>query len=235
LKNELKAGLQQNGTGREPVLGPVAQLDFEVEGAAPVAHAAMPMLGFQLRIASRGGHEIRSVVLDVQIQIAARRRAYSEREEAQLADLFGEPQRWSSTLRTLPWLRTTQAVPGFDRETVVELRVPCTYDFEVTGAKYLQALGDGEVPLELMFGGTVFYSAEDGRLQTAHIGWDREADFRLPVTVWRETMDRYFPNSAWLRVSRDTFDRLYAYRGRNAITSWDQTLESLLPPEAEDA
>ena len=44
------------------------------------------------------------------------------------------------------------------------------------------------------------------------IGWDREAEYRLPVRVWRETMDHYFPGSAWLRLERDTFDRLYAYR-----------------------
>jgi hypothetical protein len=84
------------------------------------------------------------------------------------------------------------------------------------------------VPLELLFSGTVFYSAEDGRLQTARIGWDREAEFGLPVATWRRTMDHYFPGSAWMRVSRETFDRLYAYRAQNAIPSWDQTLESLL-------
>jgi Family of unknown function (DUF6084) len=210
------------------VAGPVIDLDFAVEGAATVEHAAVPTLGFALRIVSRSGHAVRSVLLDAQVQIAARRRGYEHDDETRLAEVFGDPKRWSSTLRTLPWLRTTQVVPAFAGETVVELLVPCTYDFDVTAAKYLQALGEGEVPLEFLFSGTAFYSAEDGRLQTARIAWDREADFRLPVAVWRQTMDHYFPGSAWLRLSRDVFERLYAYRARNVIPSWDRTLESLL-------
>jgi hypothetical protein len=146
-------------------------------------------------------------------------------------ELFGDPGRWSTTLRTLPWLRTTQAVAGFTGETLVELRVPCTYDFEITAAKYIQALGDGEVPLEFLFGGTTFYATESGMLQAALIAWDREAEYGMPVSVWRETMDHYFPGSAWLRLSRETFDRLYAYRSRNTLPTWEHALDSLLPEE----
>src|SRR3954470_15396924 len=211
-----------------PVTGPVADLDFRVEGAAPVEYASVPTIGFALRIVSRSGHEIRSVMLDAQIQIAARRRSYEDAEEDRLVDLFGDRSRWSSTLRTVPWLRTTQVVPAFSEETTVELRVPCTYDFEVTGAKYLQALDGGEVPLEFLFTGSVFYAGEDGRLQTARISWEREADFRLRMAVWRATIDHYFPNSAWVRLSRDAFEELFAYRAANAIPSWDQTIDSLL-------
>ena len=63
------------------------------------------------------------------------------------------------------------------------------------------------------------------------IGWDREAEYALPVSVWRETMDRYFPGSAWLRLDRDTFDRLYAYRARHALPSWEHALDRLLDAE----
>lgn len=207
---------------------PAVGLDFGVRGAAPVEHAAAPAIGFELAVAARGGVAVRSVVLDVQVQIAARRRSYSEREQARLHDLFGAPERWADALRSVPWLRATQVVPAFDGETVVTLQVPCTYDFEVAGSKYLAALEDGEVPLELLFGGTIFYTAPGGALQTAMIGWDSEAQYRLPVGVWRATMDRYFPHSAWLRLDRDTFDRLYAYRARHALPSWEQALERLL-------
>lgn len=207
---------------------PGVELDFSVRGAAPVEYAAVPMLGFQLAIASRSDLAVRSISLDVQVQIAARRRSYGEAEEVQLQELFGTPDRWSGTLRTLPWLRTTQVVPPFAGETTIELQVPCTYDFEVTASKYLAALRDGVVPLELLFGGTVFYTAASGHLQTGMIGWDREAEYRLPVSVWRATMDRYFPNSAWLRLQRETFDRLHAYRARHALTSWDDAVERLL-------
>lgn len=225
--------MEAHAPSRPPLGPPMVELDFTVRDAAPVQYAAIPTLGFELAIASLGEEPVRSVVLDVQIQIGARRRSYSEEEQLRLGDLFGEPHRWSDTLRTVPWLRTTQVVPAFSGETVVTLEVPCTYDFEVTGSKYLAALKDGAVPLEFLFGGTVFYTAPGGGLQTALIGWDREADYAMPVRVWRETMDRYFPGSAWLRLDRETFDRLYAYRSRHALPSWEHTLDRLLAEEGE--
>jgi Family of unknown function (DUF6084) len=214
-------------------LGAVVDLEFAVERAETVEYAAVPTIGFAVRIASRSGHQIRSIMLDVQVQIAARRRAYDDDEERRLLEIFGEPHRWSTTLRTLLWLRTTQVVPGFSGEAVLDLHVPCTYDFEVTAAKYLQGVRDGEVPLEFLFSGSVFYSAENGMLQTAMISWDRDADYALPVRVWRETMDHYFPGSAWLRLDRDTFERLAAYRATNVLPSWEQTLGSLLEDKEE--
>jgi hypothetical protein len=119
-------------------------------------------------------------------------------------------------------------VPAFTGETVAELAVPVTYDFEVAASRYLDAVRDGDVPLELLFGGTLFYAAPDGRLQTGRVAWDREAEYRMPASVWRETMDRHFPGTAWLRLRRDTFDRLQAYKSRGALTSFDAALDELL-------
>ncbi len=214
-----------------PIGGPMIDLGFAVRGAAPVAYAAAPTLGFELEVESRSGQPIRSISLDVQIQIAARRRSYSDAEQPQLLDVFGDPARWATTLRTLPWLRVSQVVPAFEGTTVVELHVPCTYDFEVTAAKYLAALREGEVPLEVLFGGTVFYTAESGLLQTGMIDWNSEAEYRMPVAAWRDTMDMYFPGSAWLRLDREAFERLYAYRARHSLTSWEQALDRLLGEE----
>jgi hypothetical protein len=41
-------------------------------------------------------------------------------------------------------------------------------------------------------------------------------------------MDLHFRGSAWLRLRRDAFDRLYAYKARNALPSWDAAVESLI-------
>jgi hypothetical protein len=202
-----------------------------VEGAAPLDYSAVPTLAFRLGIDSVGGRPIRSVLLDVQVQIAARLRSYRAAEERRLQDLFGTTDRWRDTLRTLPWTRATLVVPPFTGSTVVELPVVCTYDLEVTAADYLSALEDGDVPLELLFSGSVFYAAPDGRLQTTRIAWTTEAQYPLPVSVWRETMDRHFPGSAWLRVSRDCYDRLRAHRARNAHSSWEEVIDSLLGSE----
>lgn len=204
------------------------ELDFAVLDARPLAHAAVPTMRFAVRISARGGEAIRSVVLDTQIQIAARRRGYDAATEARLFDLFGEPARWGSTLRTLLWTRHTQVVPAFTAETVVELAVPVTYDLDVVASRYLDAVRDGDVPLELIFGGTLFYSGADGRLQTGRIAWDRDAEYRMPARVWRETMDRYFPGAAWVRLGRETFDRLQGYKSQRALTSLDAALDELL-------
>jgi hypothetical protein len=119
-------------------------------------------------------------------------------------------------------------VPAFVDETVAELPMACTYDLEVAAAKYLYALEDGEVPLELLFTGTVFYPGPGDRLQAALIPWSSEAEHRMPVRVWRETMEHHFPGTAWLRVRRETFDRLQAHKSRGAFPTWDAALDSLL-------
>jgi Family of unknown function (DUF6084) len=203
-------------------------LAFRVEGAEPLEFAAVPTLRFALGIESAGPEPIRSLLLDVQLQIAARRRSYQAQEQAGLLDLFGEPERWSTTLRTLPWTRTTLLVPGFESETRVALDVPCTYDFEVAATRYLLGLEHGEVPLELLFSGTVFYAGEGVGLQAMRIDWRSEAEYRLPVSVWRATMDGHFPGTTWLRLSRESFERLSAFRQRRALLSWEDTLAALL-------
>ncbi len=216
-----------------PLAGPVPELAFTVLDAARVEYAAAPTLAFSLRIDCAGGHQVRSVLLDTQLQIGARRRHYDESMHERLFELFGPPAAWGSTLRTLLWTRTSLSVPAFKGSTVVELPVPCSYDMEVLASKYLDALPDGEVPLEFLFSGTLFYAGEGGALRIAHIPWEKEAEHRMPIAVWKEMMDRYFPGSAWLRLPRDSFDRLYAYRARNAHLTWESALEALLSSAEE--
>ena len=206
----------------------VPQLRFAVERCEPLDYAAVPTLTFALAIEEAGGVPIRSVLLDVQIQIAARARRYGDGEQDRLLELFGTPERWATTLRTLPWTRATVVVPPFEGRTCVDLQIPCTYDFEVTAARYLAALEEGEVPLELMFSGSVFYAAPGGLLQTARIAWDSDVSYRMPVAAWRAALDRHFPGAAWLRIQRSSFDRLSAYKARHAFTSWDAAIDSLL-------
>ncbi len=204
-------------------------LDFQVEGAEAVAHAAAPLLAFKLRIASKDANEpIHSVALRCQIQIEATRRLYNEKEQKHLLDLYGEPERWAQTLRTMLWTHASVIVTPFTGSTIVELPVPCTFDFNVAATKYFAGLEDGEVPLCLLFSGTIFYETADGALQVSQISWEKEAKYRLPVRVWQEMMDFYYPNSVWLSLRRDAFDRLYQYKMRRGIPTWEQALERLL-------
>jgi Family of unknown function (DUF6084) len=206
----------------------VPNLDFRVEGAEVPEYAAVPSLLFKLRIENLEEEPIRSVALNTQIRIAATQRHYEAAEQERLLELFGEPHRWKDTLRSLLWTHTVLQVPRFSGSTVVDMPVACTYDLEVVATKYFFALENGEVPLEFLFSGTVFYAAEGGRLQTARISWEKEAEFRLPVQLWKEMMERYFPNSAWIRLHRDAFDQLYDYKIRMGLPTWEATVEALL-------
>jgi hypothetical protein len=203
-------------------------LDFRVEGAEVLEFAAVPSLLFKLRIENGEEEPIRSVALNTQIRIAATQRHYDAMEQERLLEVFGEPNRWRNTLRSLLWTHTVLQVPPFSGSTVVDMPVPCTYDLEVIAAKYFYALEDGEVPLEFLFSGTVFYAGEDRRLQVARISWEKEAEFRLPVRLWKEMMERYFPNSAWIRLRKDAFDRLYDYKAHRGLPTWEAVIEALL-------
>jgi hypothetical protein len=211
--------------------GAIPQLALAVSDAARLEHAAVPTLRFALRVTSAGA-AVRSVLLDIQIRIAATRRAYSHESDDRLFELFGAREDWGTTLRSLLWTRTTLVVPPFTDATEVDLLVPCTYDLEVSAAKYFDALRDGDVPLEFLFSGSVFYAGADGRLQTARLSWELEAEYRLPVAVWRATMDAHFPGSAWLRLDRETHDRLVAYKSRRALPTWAEVVDELLGGDA---
>jgi hypothetical protein len=210
-------------------------LSFQIEGVEAPPFAAAPLLAFKLRVTNADAEEsIHTVVVRCQIQIAATRRRYGAHDQERLLDLFGEPERWSQTVRSLLWTHASVVVPPFTGSTVVDLQVPCTYDFNVAATKYFYALEEGEIPLVFLFSGTVFYAADDAPLQVAQISWDQEATFRLPVQVWRHMMDLYYPNSAWLAVHKDVFDRLYRYKIRRGLPTWEQTLDRLLAADAEE-
>ncbi len=161
------------------------ELDFQVEAAEPVALAAAPLLAFKLRISQRAASgppaPIHAVVLRCQIRFEPAKRRYAAAEADRLRDLFGTPDRFSQTLRPMLWTHVSTVVPPFTSEVTIDMHVPCTFDFNVAATKYFYALEDGEVPLALLFSGTVFHEVEEAHLQVAQISWDKETSFRLPV------------------------------------------------------
>src|SRR5262249_31622358 len=95
--------------------------------------------------------------------------------------------------------------------------------------KYFGGLSDGSIPLCFLFSGTIFYAGGGVAMQVAPISWEKEARFSLPVGIWQEMMNAYYPNSAWLCLRRDVFERLYEYKRQKAFPTWDQALETILP------
>ncbi len=204
-------------------------LRFTVESAEPIPFAAAPLLALKLRVESlKPDDAIHTIALRAQIQIEATRRRYSDGDREKLLDLFGEPDRWSRTLRSLLWTHADVVIPAFTGSTTADLQIPCTFDFNIAATKYFYGISDGEIPLNLLFSGTLFYAGPQGTLQVALIPWDREARYRLPVQVWRDMMDAYYPNSAWLSLRRDVFERVYEYKVRHGIPSWEEAFSTLL-------
>lgn len=211
------------------------ELSFAIEGIEAVPYAATPQLALKTRIRAQPATlEIHNVLLRCQVQIEPAQRRYTADEQRGLGDLFGTPSRWSQTLRPLLWTNADLVVPRFAGEIAVDVPLPCTFDFNVAVTKYLAALEAGDVPLCALLSGTVFYATEEG-LQVAQIPWDREMKCRMPTKVWRDMMDFYYPNTAWLCLRRDVFEQLQRYKTDRGLPTLERTMESLLAGVSDGA
>lgn len=190
-------------------------------------YAAAPQLTARLRIEETTDQVVHAIALRCQVRIEPQRRGYDEADESGLRALFGDRDRWSQTLKPFLWMHCSTTVQGFTGATEVDLPLPCSYDFDVAGSRYLHALGEGTVPLSLMFSGTVFTKGVAG-FGVEQVPWDCDATYALPVSVWRQMMDFYYPNSGWLRLDRDVLEELADYRARHGLTTWEETMTSLL-------
>jgi hypothetical protein len=192
----------------------------------------MPQMQVTLRISETSGQRIDAIALRCQIRIEPARRRYTEDEAERLNDLFGETQRWADTLKPLQFTNVSIMVPGFDGSTEIDLPVPLTYDMEIGATRYFAGLDEGEVPLLLLFSGTVF-TLLDGKMSVMQVPWSKETSYRLPVSVWREAIDAHFPNSSWIRLSSTAMDELLEYKTRKGLPTWEATVLSLLDEAAE--
>jgi hypothetical protein len=204
----------------------VSALAFSVTSAAAQPYAASPMLALRLRIVESTALRVHMIALRVQVQIEPQKRRYEPHESARLRDLFGTVDRYGDTLKPLLWMHVSTTILAFCGETEVDLMIPCSYDFDVAAHKYLVALAGGDIPLGLYFSGTVFVESPQG-IAAEFVSWSSEAKYRLPVAVWRETMDAHFPNTAWLRVSSDVFAELDRFRLARGLRSWDAVITAL--------
>ena len=203
--------------------------NFEITGVDAAVRGLTPLLHFKLRITNEPGIEtIQSIILQAQIQIAAPQRSYQPNEKEKLHQLFGPPEQCGQTLRNKLWTHSNTSVRTFSGTTETVLPVPCSFDLNLAATKYFYGLEEGEVPLLFLFSGTIFYAAPDGRLQVQQISWNKESTYRMPVQVWKDLMDQHYPETRWLYLGRDVFDRLYEYKRHAGVASWEQAIERLL-------
>lgn len=202
-------------------------LSFSVIDVRADAYAAVPTLQFRLRIVEAAERPVHALLLRCQLRLEPQLRRHASAEQEALNDLFGVPSRWAETLKPLLWTNTSLIVPAFTGSIEIDVPAPCTYDFEVAAAKYLNALEGGEVPLLLLFSGTVFFKSETG-FQVEQISWNQDAPFRMPVRIWRELMEAHFPGCAWIRLRRESLSALQRYRAQNSHLNWDDAIAALM-------
>ena len=210
------------------------ELKIEVRSFHAASNLASPAIALELGISNHPFNEpIHSVILRCQIQIETPRRRYSATEQVKLRDLFGEPERWGQTLRPVLWTNVITNVPAFTGSAIVTVLIPCTFDLQETATKYFHGIQDGTVPLTLLFSGTVFYESSGGQLQAAPISWNTEARAAFPVDLWKQAIDLHYPNLAWLSVRRDIFERLYDFKVREGLATFDEALDRLMEAKLE--
>ena len=155
--------------------------EFTVLGAAVRRHAAVPALDFDVHVTEPtrpAGARDRAERAD---HDRAGARAYDAETRERLVELFGPPERWATTTRSLVWHQADVLVPAFTGSTTFRVPVPCSFDLEMAAAKYFYGSPDGEVPLAFNFNGTVHYRGDDGRLQMSLVPWCCSAEFRFPA------------------------------------------------------
>ena len=195
-------------------------------------YATAPQLTARLRIEQTTDQVVHAIALRCQVRIEPQRRGYTEADETGLRALFGDRDRWAQTLKPFMWMQCNTTVQGFTGATEVDLPLPCSYDFDVVGSRYLHAIGEDTVALSLLFSGTVFTKGVAG-FGVEQVPWDCDATYQLPITVWKQMMDFYYPRTGWIRLDRDVIDQVADYRALHGLTTWEETVQRLLAHEGE--
>lgn len=203
-------------------------LTIEVLGAEHELHAAQPTLRLDMGIAESAGVEVHAITLTAQVMLEPARRRYDDVQRAALSDLFGEPGRWPATTHAFLWTFVGATLHGFSGTATFALPIPCTADLELSASRYIDALGEGEIPIALHFSGRVLYAGDGGRIQVAHIGWDTMARHALDFGVWRRMIHHHHGDMRFVRLHRDTLAALTRRKSDEGCHTYDDVVEHLL-------
>ncbi|HLH64831.1 MAG TPA: DUF6084 family protein [Solirubrobacteraceae bacterium] len=204
------------------------QLAFSVLGVRPARHSAAPLLILELEVSEDTGTPVYMIALSIQLMIEPARRAYDDEARERLVELFGAPERWAVTTRSLLWSRLDVLVGPFTGSTVVPVPVACHYDLELAAARYLHSLPEGVAPLALHFNGTVYYRDACGGLRIVLVPWTQSIDYRMPVSVWREAIEHHYADRTWIAVSRHTYEALARAKRQRGLATMDAAVAQLL-------
>ena len=201
--------------------------EFTVLGASMRRHAAAPAIEFDVHVSEPSGRRVYAIALTAQVMLEPARRRYDPETHERLGELFGHGDGWATPNNVL-WHQADVLVPTFTGSTTFRVALPVSLDLEVGSAKYLNGLEDGEAPLGFNFNGTVFYREEDGRLQLSLVPWSCSAEYRMPVAVWREAVEHYFPRARWITLHQDTLAALEREKRARGLPTLDACVAQLL-------
>ncbi len=209
-------------------------LNLQINGVEAAARGLTPLLHFHLKVAAQPAETvIQGLMLAAQIQVQCPQRAYSAGEQEKLVELFGPPDQWGHTLRNRLWTHTHTTLGPFAGSAEAILPAACTYDLNIAVTKYFYGLEQGDVSLLFLFSGSMFYRTLEGELQVEPIPWNSEAVYRMPVSLWRELMERHYPGTGWLSLNHDAFERIYKFKRQHGLPHWEAVIDRLLPAEGE--
>jgi len=204
------------------------EVKLEILGAAHEPFAAQPTLRFEMSVYEPTDRPIYAISIKAQINFDPARREYDAATREDLVELFGIPERWPSTTRSFLWCHASTVVHSFTGATTFGLEVPCTSDLEVTAARYVSALPDGEVPITMHFTGRVLYQGPERQVQAVHLPWSTSASYRMPVDVWRKMMKHHHGESGFVLLHHDTLAALKKHKRINGLHSFDAVVLDLL-------
>ena len=106
------------------------ELTFACTAIEPDRFAAAPAVTLRMRASGPPGVRVHAAAIRCQVRIEPRRRGYTEAEGEAMADLFGDRERWGTTMQALQLAFLSHLLPGFvggDRlrpVAAVQLRLP---------------------------------------------------------------------------------------------------------------
>src|SRR5262245_66046618 len=85
-------------------------LNFEIERVAPQPYAVAPLLNFKLRGGNATGEPVHSVILRCEVMLEVARRRYNDEERHRVVDVFGDPEQWERTMRSIAGTKTSGVI-----------------------------------------------------------------------------------------------------------------------------
>jgi hypothetical protein len=66
------------------------------------------------------------------------------------------------------------------------------------------------------------------------VPWTNSIDFRMPVSVWKETIRHYYPNTGWVALRSETLEALQRAKLDRGLATFDACVQALVDEGRRD-